>query len=394
MNLTKRISTFFLIVFLPCCLISGEITEAGESSKRLVRVEGYGPIFDGNIANARDRAIQDALRQAVEQTIGTMISSLTRLENDNIEEEILSRTSGYIESYQVDEGKVTDKNTYLAMVSAVVKVGELEKNLKAIGLLREQMGNPRIMVLFRAKNMTRDWNRISPNMNIAEISLMNEFLKHDDEFNFVDRSRSNVQFNGTTLQSAVVGNMGAAMDLCHTYHVDYLILGETEANVNQVMVFDTAIDTAQASVSAKVVRASTGQIVASDYETGQFAPVVEKQAAGAKAIDIASKKLGRKLMSRILEHWRKEVTGTHNVIVTIKNVRLNDLSLFEVLLKDYITGITKVDRMEFNDGKAVYQVKSHTNANQIGEEVDGQRLGNTEVQVVGLANGRVELLCK
>jgi len=394
MTLIKKTLILFSTLCLIYYMIPSKIVNAEEDQKKMVQVKGYSLVVNGNIANARDRAIQYALRQAVEQTVGMMISSTTKVENDKIEEQIFCKTSGYIETYHVDKSYITNKNTFFFFFSAVVKVGELEKNLEAIGLLREQMGNPRIMVLFRRRNKIHGWNSISPSINIAEISLMNEFVKHDDEFNFVDRSRSNISFNGATENAAVLGNIDAIIDLCHTYHVDYLIIGETEVNLNKVMLYNTAIDTAQASVSAKIVRASTGQIVGSEFDSGEFSPVVEKQSAGAKAIDIAAKKLGKKLMPKILEHWRKEVTGTHNIIVTVKNTDFNDLSLFEVLLTRSITGITKIDRMEFSEGKAIYQVKSRTNANQIGEEVNGQRLRNKKLQVISLTNGRVDLLCK
>ena len=59
-------------------------------------------IIGGNVANARDKATQDALRQAVEQAMGAMVYSETMTENAAIvSDKISSQTSGYIQSFDV-----------------------------------------------------------------------------------------------------------------------------------------------------------------------------------------------------------------------------------------------------------------------------------------------------
>lgn len=60
-----------LLALLPSFISAGEIIIA----------EGVAVIVGGNIPGARDKAIDDALRKAVEQAVGTLVSSDTMAEN-------------------------------------------------------------------------------------------------------------------------------------------------------------------------------------------------------------------------------------------------------------------------------------------------------------------------
>lgn len=253
------------------------------------------------------------------------------------------------------------------------------------------MGNPRIMVLFRERNMVDAWNKISISLNIAETELMNQFLKYDNEFNFVDRSQLEINFERERIQAALEGDLKAAAALGLMFHTDYVILGEALANTSELTVYGAPVKTAQATVSARIVRTSTGQIVGSEVGKGKFAPVVEKLAGGSQAIAVASEQLGKKLMPKILEHWRKEATGTHRIIVILKNARFSDLLSFECFLQTSITVVAKVDRTEFRNGSAIYQVESRTSANQIGDELDGKEIGDNQVIVTGVAGGKIDV---
>jgi len=75
---------------------------AGTCVVAQVQVTGMGAITYNDLAAARDRALQDALRKAVEQTLGTMIDSQTRVENYMVvEDRILNWTRGYVKTFQI-----------------------------------------------------------------------------------------------------------------------------------------------------------------------------------------------------------------------------------------------------------------------------------------------------
>ena len=133
MNLKKTVGIFF---FLGIMLISVTMV-FGET----VTVVGQG-------AN-RKAAIVDAQRNAVEQGVGTLLDSKTKMENFEIlSDKIYSRASGYVTNYTIlSEGTAPD-GTYTVTIQADVQTASIKNDLRAIGILMAQVGNPRFMAVY------------------------------------------------------------------------------------------------------------------------------------------------------------------------------------------------------------------------------------------------------
>ena len=124
----------FVIIFaflIGMCPFFGETIVAEEISKgKVVQAEGVGVIVAKETAVARDRALEDALRKAVEQAVGTMISSDTVVQNYQLlYDRIYSKSRGYIQNYQiVSEGK-KGENLYSVKIRASVSSGDIKDDL-------------------------------------------------------------------------------------------------------------------------------------------------------------------------------------------------------------------------------------------------------------------------
>ena len=125
---------------------SQEVTLAGGNGTEVL-VEGVATSADAGIA--RDHALKDALRKAVEQGVGTIINSDTKEQNFQLlSDNIYSQASGYVSSYRVvAEGP--DAGLYRVTIRAQVKLDKIEDDLTGIGILLEQQGRPRIMVVVK-----------------------------------------------------------------------------------------------------------------------------------------------------------------------------------------------------------------------------------------------------
>jgi hypothetical protein len=116
---------------------------SSDTSIKEVMVEGVSSIEGGRKDIARDHAIKDALRKAVEQAVGTFISSETVVENyEVLSDRIYSKAEGYVAEYKVLREKV-EGDLYRVLISAKVKMGDIKDDLKAIGILVEYLGRPR-----------------------------------------------------------------------------------------------------------------------------------------------------------------------------------------------------------------------------------------------------------
>ena len=123
------------------------LISADTSAVKEVLVEGVASYEGGRKDVARDRAIKDALRKAVEQGVGTLISSETVVENyEVLKDRIYSKAEGYVAEYRVLRERAED-GLYRVLVRAKVKLGDIKRDLRAIGILVEERGRPRTMVL-------------------------------------------------------------------------------------------------------------------------------------------------------------------------------------------------------------------------------------------------------
>ena len=357
-----------------------------------VQADGMAPVVAENVVNARDNAIQDALRKAVEQVAGTMIFSDTKVQNSQVlEDNIWSKSSGFVERYAlVKEGRSGD-GTYTVSISAAVKKGALEENIAALHLLIEQMHSPRIAVLLRERNMTDSWADVSVDLNVAETVLRNRFLEKSDRFKFIDRSTAKARLDRSRALAALGGDNGAAQAIGQLYDADIMIVGEAYANSSVVETFGTRMESAQATATARMIWCDTGDIIGSDIGKGAFAPVVERVAGGRNALEKASVQLGSKLIPKIIEDWRKKaIGGDRQIAVTIRNATLGDLRHFVAALQG-VTGFKSATRREFTVGVAIYEITCKNDGNAVAEELDGKAVGAKKIGVVSVTPGSIEI---
>lgn len=146
----KRIF-LFTGFFLCLCLLAPlpVFAEAGTANET-VTVLGEAPIFSGNRSQARTQAVNNALRAAVEKGVGTLVDSKTRVENFTVlEDKIYSRAKGYVTGYDIlHEGPTPDGSTYAVTMRASVRTADIGNDLRAVGILMAQVGNPRFMAVY------------------------------------------------------------------------------------------------------------------------------------------------------------------------------------------------------------------------------------------------------
>jgi len=105
MNAKKTLMIWIMVIM-------AGITITSASGQEMVRATGVATINNGVVDIARDKAIENALRSAVEEKIGVMIKSYTEVENYELKmDQILSESKGFVNSYRiVSEGR--EGNTY------------------------------------------------------------------------------------------------------------------------------------------------------------------------------------------------------------------------------------------------------------------------------------------
>lgn len=90
----------------------------------------------------KEEATNTALRSAIEQTFGTFVSSNTEILNDSIiQDEILTISSGNIETYKYISESITKNEQYFVTLEVHIAVGKLIEYTKSKGARTELAGS-------------------------------------------------------------------------------------------------------------------------------------------------------------------------------------------------------------------------------------------------------------
>lgn len=167
-------------------LLAGNLLAPLPARATEVTAEGAAAILNGNVASAKNQALINAQRAAVEQGVGLILDSKTVSENFQIiKDEVLTSSQGYVTKYLiVSEGQTPDRLTYKVKIKAEVAQNLLEDKLAALRILHKKMGNRRVMVVYQSDNpnalkrnhgaVTAALQTIRDGLNEAGFRLFNE----------------------------------------------------------------------------------------------------------------------------------------------------------------------------------------------------------------------------
>ena len=124
---------------------------------KTVITEGVGGGADK--AKARDDAITDANRRAVEQVAGVLVNAETLVQNSAlIKDEVLIQSEGFIKFSEVVEGseRWDDHGLFHTKVRATVLVGKVQRALESVCEELELAGNPRVIIALQPERGTSE----------------------------------------------------------------------------------------------------------------------------------------------------------------------------------------------------------------------------------------------
>lgn len=162
-----------LLLFALFLIPATAFTAPAEDTKT-ISAEGVAAI-QGNARDvARDAAIEDAQKRAVEQAIAILIDSRTRVENYQlISDKILSQAKGYIKRHTITNETI-DSGLLRVSISAEVTLRQLSSDLAANGILPGGMRKAHDM----GKGGTRSVNITITGLNKAQFSKFKAVLQN------------------------------------------------------------------------------------------------------------------------------------------------------------------------------------------------------------------------
>lgn len=390
----KRLSVHlvFLVVVL-LILVIGAFAQSKE-----IKAKGYGTIYDNNKAAARDKAIEDAQRKAVEQAMGTMISSESVTKNFQlISDRILSLSSGYIEKYRVISEKEIDGEVEVE-IAAIVGMSKLNDSVQAIKNLIRRMDRPKIMVLIAEQSIREEGQQFSEkrggNAVLSSTSLgvvenvLIEFFRAKG-FDFVDRQALAGQIEIAD-PLTLVNDKERIKKIANLTDAQVAIFGQAQArNTGEVQ----GIYSGQANISLRALKTDTGEIIAATNAHAAV-PFVDPSTANTKALSEAAKKISQKLMDQILSQWQSESSGSRSICLVIKGVKYADVKKLRSWLTKYVRGVKSIHQRYVKDGIAELDLDIQGSAQNLADELSEKKFQKKTIEVLDLLPNKVSIELK
>ena len=349
-----------LIVLL--CLTWVTLTWAAQENNK-VRAVGMATIHNNIVDIARDKAIDNALRNVVEKVVGVMVTGSTEVENFQLKmDRILSESKGFVENYRILSEK-REGDSYEVNIEAEVGAGKLQDRLQAMQLLISRKSRPRLMVVF---------NEAGQKDAIAEAAMSKFFLAKG--FKLVDSSIVK-KSRGEINVAVSATNEKALSNLARTYGAEVVIFGSVEAVSNSFTVSGIEMFTNKVNVSVKVINGDTGDVITTGSES--------KSVPGGKGdisrlAEEAAGKLAGKILEDTLERWSSELTNTTTIKLVVSGLdEYQDLVGF----KDHLPLVLK-------GFKVLYQRSYQQGTVELDIEVKGDIQGVADDLSVFVMKGR------
>ena len=386
----KTINLICLFIFY-ILSISPHLTFA--QNNLVVRASGYGTILENDVAAARDLAIQDAMRKAVEQNLGSFLSSETIVQNYTIvQDNIVTWSRGYVKKYELINEKKLDESTYEVTISTILDKENLSSDALDLQNLVAQVGNPRFMVMIQEKNIglnrTIFDHYFEVDITASENSIIDVLTK--EGLQFIDPSVIRNRLEKEKALAILQGDNKAAIAAANAYGAEIAILGKAVAKVA------TGVDlggmkSCQADVTARAVYTDTGEILAT-ASNHAAKPHIDELTGGTVAIKFASEKVAKELVNKILKYWQEQFYQATTIEVTVENLLdYEELNQFKTNLKYSVRGIKEIHDRKFQNKQAVLEIKITGNTNQFTREITYKKLGNFDFEITEITHKTVRI---
>jgi hypothetical protein len=387
----KKIFSKLLLLPMLCIATAPAAAQPGSAPPSTdITVVGVGTIFANDLGAARDQAIEDGMRKAVQQALGTYIKSETLVENFQlVDDRILSWSAGYVKKYEIlKEGKA-QMDSYEVQMRATVNLSELRNDDGALAAWLERE-NPRVLVMIAEQNIgdTNLLRYFEADLTAAETTIIDGF--RNKGFEVVDANQSKENQQRDQVLSALEGNSRAAAAIAAAQHAELIITGKAVAKVTTGINLG-GMKSCQATVTTRLVSADDAKIIATAINNAAQ-PHIDEVTGGTLAIQKAARKCADTLIAKVTAAAQKKFYNQTTVNLRVHGYRdYNDLQQFGETLKYYMRGVKGVFQRSAAGGYANYDVKIIGSAPQLARELANKNLSPYKVQVTNVTANRVDV---
>jgi len=362
----------FCVTGAALCLILSLITAHAQD---MIRAVGTATIHENAIDIARDKAIDNAQRNAVEEKMGVMITSFSEVENYQVKiDQILSESKGFINTYKIiSEGRKGD--IYTVTIEADVGVGKLTDRMAAIQLIMARKSMPRLILIFDEK---------AQKDAIADAAMARYFLSQG--FKIVDAD-SIKKIKGHERVRTLSSDTKEVSQIARRYGAEIAILGRVEVVTKTFKMQDSKgdieVSSNEITVSGKVVNGDTGEVITTGSKTrkGDMKTTIEEAAIV----------LAKVMQERMLERWASELTNVATVKLEVSGLKsYRELLRFKELIASGIKGFRQMHQRSYAHGEVELDVEIKGNAQSMADDIAAIKMSGRKIKILEITQNKIE----
>ncbi len=381
-------ATAYFTILAGLMLLPAIDGRAGENDPKEIEIVGQAAIINDDKVQARDKAIDDALRKAVESALGTVISSETITENYQlISDRILSRAHGYVSKYKIlDESD--EEGVFSVTIRATVTVQAVSNDLDGLRTLMQRKSMPKLIIMVAEQNIGMNtpqfwWSPsgsgVAMDMRITENTLMEKM--REKGFTFVDpetlSGKKSIQYPVALLSDKQAKRIAELTD------AQVILVGQAVAKDIGQTWEGTRLRSANAEIAVRAINTDSGEIIAVATEQATV-PHVSPSVAGSNALKKASVKLSEKLIDMIGKKWISDTSGNLKVRMTVTGVKTYKmLNKLISVLKEQVRGVKDVHQQRMKQQSAVLDVLLAGDTRALATELESEDFGGAfKIEIV------------
>ncbi len=366
-------------------------TSAAWAATKTTEVEGVAAVVNNDIAMARDKAIDDAKRKAVEQIAGTHVSAQSITENFQlVEDRVYSKASGFVRNYKI-LSEFKDEGVYRVKINATVDDKAIADNLSMIFKTK-----PRVIVMIAEQNIGSKgfsywWGSSGyvSNMDLMQTTLISKWQPLG--FKFVDPGMlsDKLQVRGAMRKPEL--NNKAALSIGRSADADVAIVGKVLVTDAGPVMKDMKMHSYHAVGTLRIINVDTGEIIAVADDTG-VGQHITPNIGGRAAIKGLAAKIADKLQKQIMAKWTAEAASARSLELVVNGVRNTKmLKAMTKVIREEVRGVESAKIRRRRGKKAYLSIRVRATANEFGQDLESKKYQGFKLELVDVSKARLKV---
>ena len=338
---------------------------------------------------AKDEAVAQALRKAVEESCGVFLTSQSKAEDYQITyDKIFADAVGYVRQHKVIKVWTEDGKT-LAKVRARVSTQKFEQDWAAIAHTVEQEDNPRVIIAIveEIRQTTTGAPTIVEDAGVVQ-SMMEDFFLSKG-ITLMDRETTSNVTKRDVLLAAIKNDEKELAALGARFKADVVVIGRATAKYGKTIEIEgVEMHQFTSKLTVRVIQSDSGLVLASK----SYGPVTANSLQRGGGEDRVLAKLADdsapELLGAVIEAWRQRANVHRKISLSISGMTFKKWKAFEKEVKT-LRGVQAVRRREITENVAHVDIEYRYGIDGLAEHLG--ELESMELEVTEITTNRIKL---